>query len=66
MAARTNNPATPAPKYGLDLLKRDLRVDLERIERKRIEHDGGFKLIKWVLGILLGGVIALIMKSFFA
>lgn len=55
-----------ATKRDVDFLKQDLRVDIERIERKQIEHDGEFKLIKWMLGILLGGVIALIMKSFFA
>lgn len=55
-----------ATKRNLDLLKQDLRVDMERIERKQIEHDGEFKLIKWMLGILLGGVIALVMKNFFA
>ena len=54
-----------ASKRDLDLLKQDLRIDIERIERKQIEHDGEFKLIKWMLGILLGGVIALILKSFF-
>ena len=55
-----------ATKRDLELLKQDLRVDMERIERKLIEHDGEFKLIKWMLGILVGGVIALLMKSFLA
>ena len=54
-----------ASKRDLDLLKQDLRIDIERIERKQIEHDGEFKLIKLMLGILLCGVIALILKSFF-
>lgn len=58
--------ATLATRRDLDGLKQDLRVDLERIERKLIEHDGEFRLIKWMLGILVGGVIALLMKSFFA
>ncbi len=40
-------------------------ADIERIERKLIEHDGEFKLIKFMLGLLLGGVVALILKSFF-
>jgi hypothetical protein len=39
--------------------------DLERIERKLIEHDGEFKLIKFMLGMLIGGVVALVLKSFF-
>ncbi len=40
-------------------------ADVERIERKLIEHDGEFKLIKFMLTMLLGGVVALILKSFF-
>ncbi|MGH8521843.1 MAG: hypothetical protein ACREU9_10600 [Gammaproteobacteria bacterium] len=41
------------------------RADVERIERKLIEHDGEFKLIKLMLTILIGGVVTLILKSFF-
>ncbi len=40
-------------------------ADMERIERKLIEHDGEFKLIKFMITMLLGGVVALILKSFF-
>jgi len=40
-------------------------ADAERIERKLIEHDGEFKLIKLMLTILIGGVVTLILKSFF-
>ncbi len=39
--------------------------DSERIERKLIEHDLEFKLIKFMLGMLIGGVVALVLKSFF-
>ena len=53
-------------KRDLELLKMDLRVDLDRIERKQIEHDGEFKLLKWMLGVAVGGIVALLMKSFFA
>ena len=55
-----------ATKRDLEMLKMDLRVDMDRIERKLIEHDGEFKLIKWMMGMILGGIIALIMKSFLA
>ena len=55
-----------ATKRDLELLKQDLRVDWERVEHKLVEHDGAFRLIKWMLGILVGGVIALLLKSFFA
>ncbi|OHC75915.1 MAG: DUF1640 domain-containing protein [Rhodospirillales bacterium RIFCSPLOWO2_12_FULL_58_28] len=39
--------------------------DVSRIEVKLVEHDGEFKLIKWMLGILMAGVMSLIIKSFF-
>ena len=41
------------------------KSDISRIELKLTEHDGEFKLIKWMLGILLGGIIALILRAFF-
>ena len=41
------------------------KQDIARVETKLIEHDGDFKFIKWMLGILLGDVIALILKPFF-
>ncbi len=40
-------------------------ADIERIERKLIEHDGEFKLIKFMLTALIGGVVTLILKAFF-
>jgi hypothetical protein len=39
--------------------------DVARIECELIEHDGEFKLLKWMLGLLLGGVAALVLKAFF-
>ena len=33
------------------------KADLMKLELKLIEHDGEFKLMKWMLGIILGGVI---------
>lgn len=41
------------------------KADVSRLELKLIEHEGEFKLIKWMLGIILGGVIALVLKAFF-
>lgn len=41
------------------------KQDVARLELKLTEHDGEFKLIKWMMGLLLGGVAALIMKAFF-
>lgn len=53
-----------ASRRDLELLRSDLRVDLDRIERKLIEHDGEFKLVKWMLGVVVGGIAALLLKSF--
>ena len=39
--------------------------DIERVERKLIEFDGGFKAIKWMLGIIAGGVVMLVLRAFF-
>ena len=41
------------------------KQDIARLELKLTEHDGEFKLIKWMMGLLLGGVAALVMKAFF-
>ncbi len=40
------------------------KQDIARLELKLTEHDGEFKLIKWMMGLLLGGVAALVMKAF--
>lgn len=39
--------------------------DIERIERKLIEFDGEFKAVKWMLGIIVGGVVMLVLRAFF-
>ena len=41
------------------------KADISRVELKLTEHEGEFKLIKWMLGIILGGVITLVLKAFF-
>lgn len=41
------------------------KLDVVRIETKLVEHDGEFRLIKWMLGVLLGGVLSLILKAYF-
>jgi hypothetical protein len=35
------------------------------IERKLIEFEGEFKALKWMLGIIVGGVVMLILRAFF-
>lgn len=57
--------AEVAAKRDLELLKADLRVDLERIERKQIEQHGEFKLIKWMLALVVAAeVVPLLAKLF--
>lgn len=41
------------------------KADISRIELKLVEHDGELKLIKWMLGLLLAGVLALVLKAIF-
>ena len=41
------------------------KADISRIELKLVEHDGELKLIKWMLSLLLAGVLALVLKTFF-
>jgi hypothetical protein len=64
--ADASGEAELATKRDLELLRSDLRVGLDRIERKLIEHDGEFKLVKWMLGVVAGGIVALLLKSFLA
>jgi len=39
--------------------------DVQDVKIKQIEHDGQFTLIKWMLGILIGGVMSIVVKAFF-
>lgn len=39
--------------------------DVLDVKLKQVEHDGQFTLIKWMLGFLLAGVLAIIIKTFF-
>ncbi|MGU9950682.1 hypothetical protein, partial [Bordetella avium] len=36
------------------------KMDMNRIEMKLTEHDGEFKLVRWMLGLLMAGVASLI------
>lgn len=40
-------------------------ADIDRIERKLLEHDGGLRLTRWMLGIIVGGVIMITLKLYF-
>ncbi|SMF96156.1 hypothetical protein SAMN02949497_3541 [Methylomagnum ishizawai] len=45
--------------------KRDLKEARLEIDTKFERAFGELTLIKWMLGILLGGVVALVLKAFF-
>jgi hypothetical protein len=45
--------------------KRDIERLEAKIERVETKIVGELTLVKWMLSILLGGVIALILKAFF-
>jgi len=45
--------------------KRDIEHLEARIDRLETKVTGELTLVKWMLGLLLGGVIALILKAFF-
>ena len=47
------------------LLTLATKSDIERIERKQLEHDGEFKLLKWMMGLVLAAeVMPWIVKLF--
>ncbi|MFH0342982.1 MAG: DUF1640 domain-containing protein [Chromatiales bacterium] len=41
------------------------KEDIMRLERRMDGVDAQLMLIKWMMGIILGGIIALILKAFF-
>ncbi len=41
------------------------KMDVQEVKFKQIEHDGQFTLIKWMLGILIGGVMSIMVRLFF-
>ncbi|WP_394753880.1 hypothetical protein [Crenothrix sp.] len=45
--------------------KRDIRELELKIETRFEQVKGELTLVKWMLGIVLGGVMALILKAFF-
>ncbi len=41
------------------------KLDVQDVKVKQAEHDGQFALIKWMLGILIAGVMSIVVKTFF-
>ncbi len=48
-----------ASKSDINRLERELKSDINRLERELI-------VLKWMVGMVIGGVVALILKAFFA
>ena len=45
---------------------KELEIKLEaKLDRLDAKFTGEFTLIKWMMGLLLGGIVALILKAFF-
>ena len=40
------------------------KQDVQDIKYKQIEHDGQFTLLKWMLGVLIAGMMAVVVKLF--
>lgn len=43
--------------------KDDLRREIKELE---LRMDSELKLVKWMLGVVIGGIVALVIKAFFA
>jgi len=41
------------------------KLDVQDVKIKQVEHDGQFALIKWMLGILIAGILSIVVKTFF-
>jgi len=41
------------------------KLDVQDVKIKQVEHDDQFALIKWMLGILIAGVLSIVVKTFF-
>ena len=41
------------------------KADIERVERKLIEHDGKFDKLSWMMGVLIAVAVANFAKQFF-
>lgn len=40
------------------------KSDIHDIRLKLVEHDGQFTLLKWMMGLLVAGVLSLVLKAF--
>ncbi len=47
-----------ATKPDINRLEREIRADIGRVERELL-------VFKWMMGLVLGGIVALVLKAFF-
>lgn len=45
-------------KADINRLERELKVDINRLDRELL-------VLKWMTGLVLGGIVALVLKAFF-
>lgn len=45
-------------KADINRLERELKADINRVERELL-------VVKWMVGLVLGGIVALVLKAFF-
>lgn len=57
--------STLATRGDVAALGKAVHADTDRIDRKLIEFDGEFKTLKWMLGIIVSGVVMLVLRAFF-
>ena len=57
--------STLATRGDLLALEKMIHTDVERIERKQLEHDGRFTLVQWMLAAVLAVAIANFAKQYF-
>jgi hypothetical protein len=47
-----------ATRSDINQLERELRSDVNLLERERL-------IVKWMVGLVLGGIVMLVLKAFF-
>lgn len=54
-----------AMRRDVQALEKSVHADIERLERKMLEHDGKFMLLQWMLAAVLAVAIANFAKQYF-
>ena len=62
LAGVPDDKAQAAAKAVAEISQEDR---LSRIENELIEIKGEIKLIKWMLGLIIAGILSLILKTYF-